>query len=331
MVKGGFLVSEAIEVLKEELKSKPLRRAMDDVLKRILAGESLYKSLSRYPNIFNPFYQNIIKVGEESGSLEGNLEYLAEQIQVDYDMKKKIKGAMAYPLIVITLALALAFSVTIFILPKLLNIFTILDVKLPLSTVILIASVSFVQKYWFFLIVGIILIIIIIKLLRRILFFRYQFDKIILSLPIFGVLSKNIILSRFAQSYFTLLKSGLPTLESLEIISETISNEVFKRNMATLKLEVEKGGKISTTLKSLKGTFPVVFSQMVSVGEKSGSLENSFQYLAKFYQKEVDASLKTMTEILEPVLLVVVGLFVAFIALSIILPIYQFSGSLKLR
>ncbi len=331
MIKGGFLVSEAIDVLKDEVRSKSLKKALEDILRRILSGESLNKGLSRHPNVFSPFYQSIIRIGEESGTLEDNLQYLAGQIQADYDIKKKVKGAMAYPIIVVILAIALAMSVTIFILPKLLNIFTILDVKLPLSTRILIASVTFTQKYWFVLIGGIILLVFAIKFLRRTLFFRYYFDRFVISLPVFGPITKNIILSRFAQSFYTLLKSGVPTLESLEIISKTVTNEVFRRDILLLKLEVEKGGRISQSLKTFKKTFPVVFAQMVSVGEKSGSLENSFRYLAKFYQKEVNSSLKTLVGVLEPVLLIFVGLFVAFISLSIILPIYQFSGSLKLR
>jgi len=331
MVKGGFLVSEAIESIKEEVKSRALRKALEDILKRILAGESLHKSISRHPNVFSPFYQSIIRIGEESGSLENNLNYLAGQIQSDYDTRRKIKGAMLYPLIVIVLAVTIALAVTIFILPKILNIFEVLDIKLPFTTIILITSVHFLQKNWLFLLVGMLLLVITVKLLRKILFFRYYFDRFLLSFPVSGQITKNMNLSRFAQSFYTLLKSGVPILESIDIISRTITNEVFKKDLVALRLEVEKGGRVSQGLKSSRKTFPSIFTQMVAVGERSGSLENSLRYLAKFYQKEVNASLKTLTGVLEPILLVCVGLFVAFIALSIITPIYQFSGSLRLR
>ena len=238
---------------------------------------------------------------------------------------------MLYPLIVIVLALIIAFVVTIFILPKILNIFSVLDVKLPMATIILISGSTFFQKNWIFVIAGIFLVILIYKILRRFLFFRYYTDKLTLSLPVVGEVSRNITLSRFSQSFYTLLKSGLPILESLEIISETVINEVFKKNFNLVKLEVEKGGKISKGLSNYPETFPMIFSQMVSVGEKSGALEDSFKYLAKFYQREVNSSLKNISVVLEPILLIFVGLFVAFIALAIITPIYQFTGSLKLR
>ena len=331
MLKGGFLVSEILETLKEEVKSKTLKKAIEDVLKRVLEGESLNKSLSRYPKVFDQFYRNVIKIGEESGNLEGNLKYLTSQLRSDYEVKRRVRGAMVYPLIVIILALIIALVVTIFILPKIIDIFTVLEIKLPLVTTILIKTVYFLQKNWLFIIAGIIAIVLIYKILRRSQIFRYYSDRFILSLPIMGPILKNITLSRFSQSFYTLLKSGLPILESLDLVSQTLSNEVFKRNLILVKLEVERGGKISQGLKNFPKTFPLIFCQMVSVGEKSGSLEESCLYLGRFYQTEVDSSLKSLSEILEPLLLILVGIFVAFIALAIITPIYRFSGALKPR
>ena len=331
MLKGGFLVSESLETLKEEVKSKAFKKALEDILKRVLGGESLNQGLARHPKIFDSFYQNIIKLGEESGSLENNLKYLSSQIRSDYETKSKIKGAMLYPLIVIILALIISLVVTIFILPKIINIFTILEVQLPLVTVILIKSVSFLQKNWFFIIAGIIFLILIFKILKKFKIFRYYSDKLILSLPIIGSIIKNLTLSRFSQSFYTLLKSGLPILEALELCSQTVPNEVFKRNLILVKLEVERGGRISQGFKNFSETFPLIFSQMISVGEKSGTLEDSCLYLAKFYQEEVDSSVKNLSTILEPMLLILVGVFVAFIALAIITPIYRFTGALKFR
>lgn len=331
MLKGGFLISDALEILKKEIKSQKFKLAIDDILSRILGGQSLSDSLSKHPKIFDKFYQNIIRIGEESGSLESNLKYLASQLNSDYETKKKVKGAMFYPLMVITLALIIAFSVTIFILPKLLGVFAQLQMKLPLSTKILISSVSFVESNWIFIIIGIIIFIVLLKILRRFMFFKYLFDKLAISLPITGTITKNIILARFAQNFHTLLKSGIPILKALEILSETLSNEAFKRNLDSIKLEVERGGRISKGFAKFPKTFPLIFSQMVSVGENSGALEDSYSYLNKFYQKEVNSSLKTLSSTLEPVLLIFVGIFVVFIALAIIVPIYQFSGDLKLR
>lgn len=331
MLKGGFLISEALETLREEVKSKALKKALEDVLKRVLSGESLNKSLARHPKIFDQFYQSIIKIGEESGNLENNLKYLASQIRSDYEIKRRIRGAMLYPAMVIILAIIIALVVTIFILPKIIGLFSILEIQLPLITRFLIKSVSFFQKNWIFIILGIILIIFLFKILRKLKSFRYYSDKLIISLPIAGLILRNLTISRFSQSFYTLLKSGLPILESLELCSQTTPNEVFKRNLVSVKLEVEKGGKISQGLRAFPETFPLIFSQMVSVGEKSGTLEDSCHYLAKFYQREVNMSLKTLSTVLEPILLIFVGVFVAFVALAIITPIYRFSSALKFR
>lgn len=166
MLKGGFLVSEILETLKEEVKSKTLKKAIEDVLKRVLEGESLNKSLSRHPKVFDQFYRNVIKIGEESGNLESNLKYLTSQLRSDYEVKRRVRGAMVYPLIVIILALIIALVVTIFILPKIIDIFTVLEIKLPLVTTILIEVVYFLQKNWLFIIAGIIAIVLIYKILR---------------------------------------------------------------------------------------------------------------------------------------------------------------------
>lgn len=331
MLKGGFLLSEALETLKEEVRSRTFKRALEDILKRILGGESFNKSLAKHPKIFDQFYQNIIRIGEESGNLENNLNYLTSQLRSDYEIKNKVKGAMVYPSIVVVLGLFLAFFVSIFILPKIINIFSVLEIKLPLMTIILIGSVSFLRKNWIFIIMGIIFIILIFRILRKFKTFRYYSDNFILSLPIVGSIVKNLTLSRFSQGLYTVLKSGIPILESLELCGQTLQNEVFKKNLISVKLEVERGGKISQGLKNFPKTFPLIFCQMISVGEKSGALEESYHYLSKFYQNEVDSSLKTLSTILEPLLLILVGLFVGFIALAIITPIYRFTGGLKFR
>lgn len=331
MIKGGLPISEALETLKEETKSKTFKKVLSDILKRILEGESLNKSLARHPKVFNQFFRGIIKIGEESGTLEENLQYLNSQLRSEYEIKKKIKGAFLYPLIIILLAIFIALFVTIFILPRITGLFKILNIPLPLATRILITGAAFLQKNWILIIIFIILVFVIFRALKRLQFFKYYFDKIGLSLPIFGPLSKNIILVQFAQNNYTLLKSGIPILETLEICSQNLENSVSKESLVLVKAEVEKGGRISQGLKGSPKIFPLIFSQMVSVGERSGALEDSFLYLSKFYQEEVDSILKNLSSILEPILLILVGLFVGFVALAIITPIFKFTGSIKFR
>jgi len=331
MIKGGLSLSEALETLKEETKSKTFKKVLDDILKRILEGESLNQGLSRYPKIFNQFFQGIVKIGEESGTLEENLQYLNSQLRSEYEIKRKTAAALIYPLIVVVLAVVIAFFVSLFVLPKAMAIFQMFKFQLPLSTRILISATQFLKRGWILIIIVVIFLILLFQALKKIKIFRYLFDKISLSLPIFGPVFKNVNLVQFAQSFYTLLKSGIPILETIDICIKNLPNEVLKESLISVRAEVEKGGKMSQGLRNSSKIFPSIFSQMVSVGERSGALEDTFIYLSKFYQEEVDSALKNISTVLEPLLLILVGLFVGFVALAIITPIFKFTGDLRFR
>jgi type II secretory pathway component PulF len=331
MIKGGLSLSEALETLKEETKSKTFKKVLDDVLKRVLEGESLNQGLSRHPKIFNQFFQGIVKIGEESGNLEENLQYLNSQLRSEYEIKRKVTAALIYPLIVVVLAVVIAFFVSFFVLPKAMAIFQMFNFQLPLTTRILISVAKFLKRSWAPIIIVVIFLILLFQALKKIKIFRYLFDKFNLSLPIFGPVFKNVNLVQFSQSFSTILKSGISLLDAFDICVQNLPNEILKESLVSVKAEVEKGGKISQGLKNYPKVFPPIFSQMVSVGERSGSLEDSFLYLSQFYQEEIDSALKNVSTVLEPLLLILVGLFVGFVALAIITPIFQFTGSLRFR
>jgi len=331
MIKGGTPLTEALEVLKSAAKSQTFKKALNDILKRILEGESLSKSMERHPRIFNKFFQSIVKVGEESGTLEENLKYLSSFLQSEYSLKRKIIGALIYPLLIIVIALIIVSIITFFILPNLLSLFQALEIKLPLATRILIGSAAFIQKYWIFILGGFSLFFLIWKIFQRIKSIQFYFHKITLFLPFFGGINKNRNLADFSRTFYTLLKSGMPILEALNICIDTLQNGVYRKNLGLVRLGVERGEKISQGLKRFPETFPTVFSQMVLVGERTGGLEESFLHLAEFHEKELDSTVKNLSNLLEPVLLILVGLFVAFIVLAIITPIYQFTSGLRIR
>ncbi|MDO8265299.1 MAG: type II secretion system F family protein [Candidatus Parcubacteria bacterium] len=331
MIKGGISITEALETLRNESKNKTFKKAIGDILKRVMEGETLSKSLENHPKIFDSFFSSAVRVGEESGSLEENLQYLSDNMKSEYEMQSTVKSAMAYPIIIIVMALGIAFGVSFFILPKLTQLFQILGVDLPFLTKILIRSVFILQRYGILILALLVLGVFGFRMLLKIKKIKFIFDKIILSLPFTGPISKNINLARFARIFFTLLKSGMPILDSLEICSHSISNEVYKQKILELRNAVEKGEKISQGLKKDPKIFFPIFSQMVSVGEKSGTLEESFLYLAKFYERETSQALKNISATIEPALLIIVGLFVAFIALAVITPIYKFTGEFKFR
>lgn len=331
MIKGGLPIAEALETLKGEAKSSRFKKVLNKVLKRILEGEKLSKSLGEHPRVFNKFFQSIVKAGEESGTLEENLRYLNSSLQADYGLRRKILAALMYPLLIVVIAVAIVLIIALFVLPKLLTLLQTLQIQLPLATRILLGTGTLLQKYWISILGGIFLFFLIWKILQMIRLVRFHFHKINLAFPIFGMISKNRNLAKFARISYTLLKSGVPILESLDICTETFQNEVYRRNLSLVRSGVERGEKISTGLKRFPQTFPVIFSQMVLVGEKTGALEESFLYLAEFHEREVDTAIKNLSGMLEPILLILVGLFVAFVALAIITPIYQFTSGLRVR
>lgn len=332
ILKGGMPISEALEVLKEEAKSRAFKKALDDILKRVLEGESLSESFKHHPKIFDNFFQNIIKIGEKSGTLEENLKYLSTYLSNYYSLGRKVKSALIYPAIIIVLAVAIALVVAFFVLPKIINVFKSLGItQLPLATRLLMGSADFLQKYWYFLLGGIILIFFFLRIIQRIKIIKFYFHKTSLFLPIYGQIVKNLTLAKFSRTFYTLLKSGVPILESFDIFIDTMTNEAFKRNLILVRAGVERGEKISQNFKKFPRYFPPVFSEMILVGEKSGSLEDSLLYLTEFYEREVDTTLKDISNLIEPVLLILVGILVCFVTLAIIVPIYNFTGSLRIR
>jgi type IV pilus assembly protein PilC len=331
LIKGGIPLSEAIETLEKEAKSRVFRRALTDVSKKILEGQKLSKALEAYPKIFDKFFCNVVKVGEESGTLEENLRYLAQQLKSDYETKKKVSGALIYPTIVIILALIIAIYSTFFVLPKITPFLRIPGVELPLATKILVKSFSFLKKYLISIIFGIFFLSFFFQFLQKLKFIKFYFDKITLSLPLFNQILKSLNLSRFSRTFYTLLKSGMPILEALDICIATQPNEFLKKNLTQVKLRVERGEKMSQGLKEFPKIFPLIFSQMVAIGEKSGTLEESFLYLANFYEEETDSFLKNFSANLETILIILVGIFVAFIAFAVYSLIFKVTTSIRFR
>lgn len=331
MIKGGIPIADALNTLKNEARARTFKKTLDQILKRILEGESLSRAMGRHPKIFDKFYQDIVRIGEESGTLEENLKHLALKLRKDYEMQKKVRGALIYPAIILVMTLVIALTVAFFILPKITNLFQLLEIELPLATKILISTVSFFQENWLAIFFGIILIILIFQVLLRLKFIKFYLDRASLSLPLFGQIFKNLNLAFFSRTFYTLLKGGVPLIETLEISAKTQPNQVYQQNLIRVQAEVERGEKISKVLKIFPKTFPPVFSEMVLVGEKAGTLEESLLYLAEYYEKEMDSTLKNLSGILEPVLLILVGILVAFVAIAIIIPIYRFTGQLRFR
>ncbi len=331
MLKSGVSIIEALDTLKEEVKSKTLKKAIGKIRDDISSGRSLSESLKRYPKIFDNFFCSVVKIGEKTGKLDENLKFLAQKLNQENELKRKLRGAMIYPAILVFVATLVILLVIFFLLPRIVPLFSIMKIQLPLPTRILIKAPSFFRQYGILILISLFSFFLSVKFLRKFKIFRFYFDKILLSLPFLGNFLKNLNLAHFSRSFFILFKSGLSLREILELCSETLQNEIYKESMIFLTSQIERGKRIGEALKKLKKYFPLFFCQMVLTGERTGNLEESFFYLSQFYNERVSSDLKRFSTIIEPALIVFVGIFVGFIAFSVITPIYKFLGQFRFR
>ncbi len=328
MLKAGLTLSEALAVLRNQAKGK-LKIVLTEFAEHVEKGYKFSEALEKYPKIFSEIYINIIKIGEQSGTLEENLVHIAEQLGKNWELKKKIKGAMLYPIIVLVGISILTFGITVFVLPKVTKLFRNFQVELPLTTRILIRVADFFQNYglWAFPITFATIIFLF-------WFLRSNFVKpathlFILKAPIIKNISIHLNLTIFCRTLNILLKSGVTIDEGIKICSKTVSNLYYKNFLAYAFGKIKAGGTLAGILKEKKNLFPETDVQIINVGEKSGALSESLDYCASMHENEVDSITKNLANILEPVLLIVIGCIVGFLALAIITPIYSITGQFR--
>jgi len=328
MLKAGTTLSEAIFGLKEQSKNK-LKAVLDDVYVQIDKGHQLNEALNKHPKVFSNIYRNIIKIGEETGELEENLKHLAKQLKKSYDLRKKIVGALIYPVIILVGGLGLAFGIAIFILPQISTLFKSFDVDLPLSTRMLMAVADFFQNYGVWAILMTLIVIGFIYWFLKRKFIRPVTHWLILRLPVLKSFSLHLNLTNFFRTLSILLGSGLTIDESLKICTDITNNFYYKKSIKEAYEKVKAGGNLGDFFKTQKKLFPANDIQIINVGEESGSLGESLKYVSQIHEDEVDNLSKNLSTILEPILLILIGSMVGFLALSIIGPIYSITQQFK--
>jgi type IV pilus assembly protein PilC len=323
MVKAGITITEAIQIFMDQTKNKANKTMFENILSMTKSGQSLAKSLIPYKYIFTDIYISMIGTGEESGTLEKTLEYLGIQIEKEYDLRKKVKSAFIYPAVILSITMLMALGIVIFIMPKVTKIFTSFDVVLPLPTRFLIAFSNFITGQWYFAIAGIIVFIVLIRILAKLKFVKEGWYRVSLRLPVFGNILIKTNLARFARTMNSLLESGIAMTRALQIVSESTSNGVYRKLLLEAKERVEQGGNLGESFSEHDRLFPPLMVKILMVGDKTGSTEDSTKQLAEIYEKDVDNMTKNLSVLLEPLLLVFMGLVIGGLALSIIMPIYQ--------
>ncbi|MBI5401533.1 type II secretion system F family protein [Candidatus Wolfebacteria bacterium] len=331
MIKAGMSIVDSLKMLKKQARSKSMGKIYDHLITEVSNGQFLSTALEKFKNIFGDFFVNIIRVGEASGILYENLNYLATELTKKKELQKKVFGALIYPIIIVIATFGITGLLTIYIFPKILPIFKSLNVKLPLSTKILISASEFLINYGIYAVFGIFGLVVLFFLLLRIKAVHYFFDRLLLTIPLFGQMSINYNMSNFCRTLGLLLKSDIKVVEAVSITGDTLKNLVYKNELKKIAADVTKGEEISLRLAEKKKLFPPMVSQMVSIGENTGNLSETLIYISEFYEKEVDDTAKNLSSILEPLLMILMGLIVAFIAISIITPIYEVTQGLNVK
>jgi type II secretory pathway component PulF len=326
LVKSGAPIDQSFDVLAEQ-NNPVLKKVLIEGRQKIEKGIALSDVFSGNPN-FDKVFISFIKAGEESGTLSKNLDYLADWLEGKNTLEKEISSATLYPKIIVVFAAVLGSGLTIFVLPKMLPIFSTLDVSLPLTTRMLLFVSDLIVDNSVFLVLGLIVLTLLIYLLLRIRAVKTFLFKTLLRTPVVGPLMKDYQLAIIAQLIAVLLKSGTPINKILEIVSNSVSNFEYRDALDEVVVRVRKGTSLYDSVRKHPKLFPGIFASVVSVGEETGSLSESFEYLAKFFTARVKEKTAKLPTVIEPALLIAIGVFVAFIASAIIMPIYEVTKGL---
>lgn len=325
MISSGLVLSEAVDILEEQQTNKILKKALSDISSDIKGGLTFAQALGKYPNIFPRLYVNLVKSGEASGKLDSVLLQMAEGLEKDREFQAKIKGAMIYPIVVLTMMVVVIIIMMVFVIPKLVNLYTQSTIELPLPTKILILVSSLFTNYWW---VGVTIVIgayVGISRWKKTPEGNLFFGRLILRIPIVGKIVTNVTLTNFNRTFGLLTSAGIPLLESIGIVADLTDNPVFKNSLKDTYNGVEKGLPFSSLLSPQ--VFPKIVSQMIKVGEETGKVDEIFFKLAEYFESESDHLIKNLTVAIEPIVLIILGIGVAFLVISIILPIYKLTTS----
>ena len=331
MAKAGLPLIESLTLIRKETKSKSMAKILDQTIADVGNGQFLSDSLSKFQNIFGSLFINIIRIGESAGILSENLNYLADELRKKRELKSKVIGALIYPAVIFCATFGITGLLLVFIFPKILPVFSSLKIDLPVTTRALIWISNALTNYGPIMAAVAAALIVALALLLKIKKIKYFALVLLLNIPIFGKIFRNVNLANFCRTLGLTLKSGIKVVEAITITANSLSNLVYQKIILDIAEEVRRGGAIAPYLVKNHRLFPIIVSQMVSVGETAGNLSETLLYLSDFYEGEVGEATKNLSTVLEPFLMVMMGVMVGFMALSIITPIYEVSQNVGNR
>jgi type IV pilus assembly protein PilC len=330
MVSSGMSLLRALYVIEEQTESDKLRDIFIEVRKDVEAGVALSDALQRHPDAFNELYVAMVQAGETGGILDQTLVRVAEQLEKDAALRRQIKAAMVYPSLIGGFAFVVLFALVTFLVPVFEKIFKDFGGELPAITKFTVWLSHMFTQRWYVMFAVVFAVVWLFKYWKRSERGRMQWDTLKLKFPMkIGDIVQKVALARFSRTFSGLIAAGVPMLEAIEITGKTSGNKVIEKAMDDVRDSVKKGGSLTQPMTRVPEAFPVMVTQMIGVGEETGALETMMSKVADFYEEQVDAAVKALTSILEPVMIVVVGAIVGFIVISMYLPMFKVYDSIK--
>ena len=327
MIEAGLTLTQALRLLVRQTRQGKFRNVLEGILNDLQDGFSFPAALSKYPEIFDQIFINVVRSGEATGKLEVVLLQLADTMEKDVEVRGKIKGALFYPAFIMCAMVGVAVIMMIMVIPKLKDLFLEAKQELPVSTKLLIWLSDYMVQRWYF-----VLLIVVGGVVGVRYFLRSEagiefFSKFSLKAPVFGVINEQTNMARFGRLMGMLLSSGVPLLEALRLIDDSFTNRIYQRAVANVAVQVERGVPMSVPIAE-NPVFPIMLGQMVSVGEQTGKMDEVMEKMANYYQSEVDSKVSGLSSLIEPMIIIILGIGVAWLVMAILLPIYQISTSM---
>jgi type IV pilus assembly protein PilC len=322
MINAGLSLTKSLGILAAQTESKVLKKVISEVLSDVEQGKGLSEAMAKHKNVFPPIYVNMVKAGETGGVLDVVLMRVAEHFEKEAAIRSKVKSAMAYPMAMFTFSILITVVLIVFIVPIFVNMFNTMGGELPLPTKVLLMASNFLNSYWFIIIPALIGAFYAFNVYKKTKNGRHQVDAIKLKIPILGIMTKKMSVSRFTRTLGTLMASGVPILQALDIVADSSGNAIVSDAVKAARASIKEGETISKPLVGSK-VFPPMVVQMIAVGEETGSLDAMLSKIADFYDIEVESMVEALTSIIEPLMIVVMGILIGGIIVSLYMPMFQ--------
>lgn len=328
MIKVGISVVDSLSHISHSTQSTTLKRVLADMAELIASGKSLTEALKQYKKIFSPVFINIVAAGENTGKLDYAFERLTAYIQLEDKTIKQIKSAVRYPMIVLVVVIAALAVVNLFVIPSFVGLFEKVGAKLPKATQILIAVSNFFVSNWLIMLIALVVFVVgflfVIKTVKG----RYVWHYFILKTPVAGKILTNAMLARFCRIFAMILQTGIPLVTGFGLVAETLGNSYFAAKIETMRYGIEKGESITKVASELN-LFPPMVMQMLAIGEETGGIDTLLVEVAQYYENEVDYDLNRLNDLLEPIMLLIMGAMITMIAIGVFLPMWSIAGALN--